>query len=104
MHLHVNLGVALHALEDVQAAPAAVALYLLGTVSDSLQFLEYEARHDQLGIDNARFTNIGNPAVDYDTCIKKERLGPFALLGELDIRNQETEFILRLHQYRNGEI
>ena len=75
MHLQLDLGVALHPLEHVQAAPAAVALQLVGAVGDALQLLQHEARHDQLGVDEPRITDIGNPAVDDYTGVQNQRLG-----------------------------
>ena len=38
-----------------------------------LQFLQHEARHDQLGVDDPRITNIGNPAVDNYAGIQDQR-------------------------------
>src|SRR5206468_6695078 len=72
----------------VQPAPAAVALQLVGAVGDALQFLQDEPRHNHLAVDVARITDIGNPAVDDDTGVQRQRLLALDLLGELD-RSEE---------------
>src|SRR5262245_2506433 len=93
VHVQINLRVGLHAFEDVQAPSSAVPLDLVSAVGNALQLLEYKARHDQLGVDNPRITNIGNPAVYDDTRVQDQRSGPFNLFGELDIRNNEAELL-----------
>src|SRR5262249_34651049 len=86
------------------SAASAVALDLVAAVGDALQLLEHKARHDQLGVDNPRITNIGNPAIDDDTRVQHQRPGPFNLFGELDIRNNEAELLFRLHRQRHAEV
>src|SRR5262249_6230012 len=104
VHVQINFGVGLHALEDVQAAASAVALDLVPAVGDTLQLLEHKARHDQLGVDNPRITNIGNPAIDDDTRVQDQRPRPLNLFGKLDIRNNEAELLLGLHQHRHADV
>ena len=104
MNLKLDLRVRLHLLEHVHAAAAAIALELIGAIGDVLQFLQNKARHDQLGVDNPRITNIGNPAVDNYAGVEHEWAAAFNLFGEFDIGNDEAEFVLRLQQGRNREI
>ena len=104
VHLQLHLGVVLQPLEDVQPAPAAVALQLVGAVGDALQLLEDEARHDQLGVDEPRITDIGNPAVDDDTGVQHQRPSPLHLLGKLHVGDDEPELVLGLQQRRDGDV
>src|SRR5262249_30638920 len=79
VNLELDLGVALHSLEHIQAAPSAVSLHLVGAVGDVLQLLQYEARHDQFGIDHPRITNIGNSAINNYARIQDQRSTAFYL-------------------------
>src|SRR5262249_848338 len=72
VHLQFHFGIGLHPLEDIQAAPAAIALNLVGTVRDALQFLKDKTGHDHLGVDDPRIAYIGNPAVNNYTRIQNQ--------------------------------
>src|SRR5262249_38328083 len=98
VHLQFHLGVGLHALEHVQAAAAAVALDLVGTVGNALQLLQHKAGHDQLGVDDPRITNIGNPAVNNHTGVEHQRPGTLDLFRELHVRDDKAELILGLQE------
>src|SRR5207302_6780583 len=98
MYLKLHLGVRLHLLEHIHAAPAAISLEFVGAVGDMLQFLQDEARHDHLGIDDPRITNIGNPAVDNDASIQNQRSSTLDLLRKLNIGDDEAKFVLGLQQ------
>src|SRR5882724_968640 len=104
MHLQFDLGVVLHALEHVEAAAAAVALELVGAVGDGLQLLQDEARHDQLGVDEPRITNIGNAAVDDDTRVQNERPCSLYLFREFHVGNDEAKFVLGLQEHGNRDV
>ena len=45
---HFDAGHLLDALQDVEAAAAAVALERIGRIGDELQFLQHELRHDSV--------------------------------------------------------
>ena len=75
--LHHDLGIGLHALQHVEAAPAALALGAVGGVGHHLQFAQHELRHHHHAVDKAGFGDIGDAAVDDDAGI--EHLGAFAL-------------------------
>ena len=96
VHLQIDLGVRLHPLEHVQPAPAAVALQLVGAIGDGLQLLKDETRHDELGVDEPRFTHIGNSAINYDRRVENQRFSPLNLLGEFHVGDDEAKFVLCL--------
>ena len=102
MHLQLDLGVVLHPLEHVQPAPAAVPLQLVRAVGDRLQLLQHEARHDQLGVDEPRITDIGNPAVDDDAGVQDQRPAALDLLGKFDVGDDEAKLVLGLQQRRDA--
>src|SRR5207245_5236415 len=104
MYLKLHLGVGLHLFQHVHAAPAAIALEFVGTVSDMLQFLQHEARHDHLGVDDSRITNIGNPAVDNHVSIQDQPSSPLYLLRKLHVRDDEAELVLGLQEGGHQEI
>ena len=54
----------LHPVEDLETAPAAVAAQRVGAVGDVLELVEDEARDDERAVDEARFDDLGDPAVD----------------------------------------
>ena len=62
--LHVEVGHFLDALEDIQAAPAAVALHGIGGIGDKLQLPQNELRDYQHAVEEAGFGDIGDAAVD----------------------------------------
>ena len=70
----------------------------------ALQFLQHEARHDQLGVDHPRIANIGNPTVDNHTRVQDQRLSPLDLLGKLDVGDDKAKFVLGLQQRRNDDV
>ena len=60
----VDAGHLLDLLQDVEPAPAAVALQRVGGVGDELQLLEHELRDDERAVEEAGLADVGNPAVD----------------------------------------
>ena len=54
----------LHPVEDLEAAPAAVAAQRVRAVGDVLELVEDEPRDDERAVDEARFDDLGDPAVD----------------------------------------
>src|SRR5581483_5534484 len=51
-------------LEDVEAAPAAVALQRVAGVGHELELLEHELRDDERAVDEAGLADVGDAAVD----------------------------------------
>src|SRR5207253_878024 len=71
---------------------------------NSLQLLQDEPGHDQLGIDDSRITDIGNSPVNDHTGIENQRLGPLELLGEFDIGDDEAKLVLGLQEGRDDHV
>ena len=69
-NLDVQLGHLLDALQDVQAAAAAVALQRIGRIGDQLQFAQHELRDDQTSVQKTGFDDVGDAAVDDDAGIE----------------------------------
>ncbi len=61
----------LQAVQDVQPAPAALALEPVGRIGDVLQLGQDERRHHHGGKDEARVRHIGDPAVDDDAGVQQ---------------------------------
>src|SRR5262249_83849 len=94
---HFHAGHLLDLLQDVEPAPAAVALHRIGGIGDQLQLLQHELRDDERAVDEAGFADVGDAAVDDDarvehlvaplrTCRAEEtreprRLEPLAVLA-----------------------
>ena len=57
-------GHLLNLLQDVEAAPAAIALHRVGGIGDELQFLQHELRNDQRAVDESGFADVRDAAVD----------------------------------------
>ena len=57
-------------VEDVQSAPAALALQPVRRVGDKLQLLEHELGNDQRALDEARVAEVGDAPVDDDARIQ----------------------------------
>ncbi len=96
-------GRLLQAVQDIEAAAAAVAPELVGAVGDALQFLKDEPGDDKLLVDDAGFGDVGDAAVDDDGGVEHERSGPLDLLGELDVGDDEAEVVLGLEQRRDAD-
>ena len=62
--LHVQMRHFLDALQNVQAAAAAVALHRIGRIGHQLQFPQHELRNHQHAVQKAGFGDIGDAAVD----------------------------------------
>ena len=60
----------LNLLQDVEAASAAVPLERIRGVCDQLQFLQDELRDDQRSVDEARFADVRDAAVDDDAGVE----------------------------------
>ena len=54
----------LHPVEDLETSAAAVAAQRVRAVGDVLELIEHEARDDERAVDEARFDDLGDPAVD----------------------------------------
>jgi hypothetical protein len=67
---HVDARHLLDLLEDVESAPAAVALERITRIGYELQLLEYELRDDQRAVHEAGLADVGDAAVDDDAGIE----------------------------------
>ena len=72
----IDAGHLLDAVQDVEAAAAAVALERIGRIGDVLQLLEHELRDDERAVDEPGLDDVGNAAVDDDAGVEN----PVALL------------------------
>ena len=75
----VEAGHLLDALQNVEAAAAAVAAQRIGRVGNLLQLFQHELRHHQRAVDEAGFADVGDAAVDDDAGIQD----PIAALRRL---------------------
>ena len=98
VNLQLDFRVILQPLQDVQTATAAVPLHLVRTVGNRLEFVEDEARHDQLRVDDTSIAHIRDSSIDDDASIENEWSVPLHLLGKLDIRDNKPKLILGLKQ------
>ena len=114
---HVDARHLLDLLQDVEAAPAAVALQRVGGVGDELQLLEHELRDDERAVDEAGLADVGDAAVDDDAGVENlvallraggaeqrdqpRRLEPFAL-ARRRARGRDTGSTSRMKLWRNS--
>src|SRR5579884_323712 len=73
--LHLKLRQFLDALQDVQAAAAAVAFQGIGGIGDQLQLTQHELRDYQRAVEEAGFDDVGDTAVDDDAGIENFKAG-----------------------------
>ena len=66
----VEAGHLLDALQDVEAAAAAVAAQRIGRIGDLLQLLQHELRHDERAVDESGLADVGDAAVDDDAGVE----------------------------------
>ena len=57
-------------MQDVETAAPAVPLQRVGRISDVLQFLQHELRHDQRAVEKSGFDDVRNAAVDDDARVE----------------------------------
>ena len=69
----------LDALQNVEAAAAAVALHGVGRIGHQLQFAQHELRNHDHAIQKAGFGNVGDAAVDDDAGVQ-DFVAAFGLL------------------------
>src|SRR5207342_3525141 len=67
---HFHTRHLLNALQDVEAATAAIAFHRVGGVGHQLQFLEHELRDDERAVDEPGVADIRDPAVDDDAGVE----------------------------------
>ena len=60
----------LDTLQDVEAAPAAVALHGIARIRHQLQLAQHELRDHQHAVEKAGFGDVGNAAVDDHTGVQ----------------------------------
>ena len=89
----VDAGHLLNLLQDVETAPAAIALHRVGRVGDQLQLLEDELRDDDRAVHEAGFADVGDAAVDDDAGV--EDLVALARAGRAEQRDE----VLRLEPF-----
>src|SRR5262249_12487221 len=68
--LNVQLGHLLDALQDIQAAAAAVALHRVRRIGDQLQLPQDKLRDHQRAVDKSGFYDIGDPSIDNDAGVE----------------------------------
>ena len=71
----------LHAGQDLEAAPAAVAAQGVGRVGDVLELVEDEPRHHERAVDEPRFDDLGDPAVDDRATCRRRCVAPRCARG-----------------------
>src|SRR5207248_328569 len=92
-------------VQNVEAAPAALALERVARIRQGLQFAQNKARDDERAAQKSCRAKIGNAAIDDDVCIYDDRLALRRLARETDIRNDEREFIaVAPHRQHHPEI
>ncbi len=97
-------GGALELGDGVQAAPPALALGAVGVVGQELQFGDDEAGDDDGGVDQAGLRDLDEAGVDEGGGIQEHGALPAELLGELDVRDDESEIVLGLEDDGDAEI
>ena len=69
-NLNLQVGDFLQALQDVEAAPPAIALQGVSGVGDELQFAQHELRGDDNAVEEAGLGNVGNAPVNDDAGVE----------------------------------
>ena len=84
-------GLLLHPVEDLEAAPAAVAPERVRAVGDVLQLVEHEPRDDERAVDEAGLDDLGDPAVDDRARVDDDARFAARALGRLAGRRPTDE-------------
>src|ERR1700687_1364953 len=69
-NLNLQVGDFLQALQNVEAAPPAIALQGVGGIGDELQFAQHELRGDDDAVEEAGLGNVGDAPVDDDAGVE----------------------------------
>jgi hypothetical protein len=85
-------------------APAAVALQPVRAVGDLLKFQQHKLRHDHRALDDSRLGDVRDAPVNQHARVEQERPRALSLLAKLDVRDHESEIVLRLHDEADREI
>ena len=73
--LHFQMRHFLNALQDIEAAPAAIALHGIGRIGHHLKLVQNELRDHQDAVEKAGIGDIGDAAVDDDAGIENLLVG-----------------------------
>src|SRR6476659_10530847 len=80
-------------MQNIEAAPAALALNRIARIGQGLKFSQDESRDDQRPAQETAPDQVGDPTVDDDGGIDDERLVLGGLPRETHIRNNEGELV-----------
>ena len=98
-------GFAAHALQDVEAATAALALRRIGGVGDHLQLAQDEFRNDQHAFEETGFRDIGDAAVDDRAGVNDLGIAlARALSGEQPAQRGEVEQVALARAHHQADV
>ena len=104
IHSNIDLRVLLQLRQHIESATPANPPQLVVAVGDRLQFFQNKAGDDQLGVENVRVHDVGDPSINQRTRIHDQWTAPFDFLREFHVRNHETEVVLGLQEERNADV
>lgn len=68
-------------VENIEAPASAITLEFVAGVGDGLKFVQHEAGHDEFLIDDARFADVGDAAVNDGGGVENEGCWPLSCLA-----------------------
>ena len=104
MDLYRDAVVALQALEHLQPAAPAVAPQPVAGIGHVLELLQDELRDDERGIEDVRFTQVGEAAVNHGAGVHDDRARALFLFLELNVGNNEPEPVARLVDHHHTHV
>ena len=103
--LHVQVRHLLDALQDIQAAPPAVALHRIRRVGHQLQLPQHELRDHQHAVQKAGFRNVGDAPVDDHAGIQDlERFLGGLLAAKNAAQRRQVEHVALFGAYDQADV
>ncbi len=103
--LHGQVRHLLDALQDVQAAAAAVALHRIGRIGHQLQLAQHELRNHQHAVEETGFGDIGDAAVDDHAGVQNlERFLRALLAAEDAAQGRQVEHVALLGAHHQPHV
>src|SRR5712691_9468822 len=93
MNGQFHIARALKIVQNLETAPAALALGRIARIGERLQLAQDKSRHDQRATEKTGCAKLGDASIDNDVGIENKRLVLSGFTGETDIWDDERKLI-----------
>src|SRR3989338_2418620 len=104
MDVYIRGGVFLHVLKKFQPPASTAAFDIVAGISQALEFVQDQTRHNQTAAQKPGLKNIRDTPVDDGAGVQKHHHRLEVLALEAHIRDDEVEFVLASQRHDRAQI